>query len=237
MQLTYDRDIAAAHEGMTEGTRSDIIESYAAEGVVNFGVALVAGTDVDTQVKGPAAAGSLFRGISISTWALEQAGDDGFYADTSSVNVMRRGVVWVEVVDDVVTDDSAFFVTNGANAGLFTSTSTEDTDTDIVPTGIFRTSAAAGELAKLEINLPAANHSNVVLVASGIATALTGATYDVTIAGVLATDIVVITVAALTIDAYPTAAVAGAGKITLTWNTDPGAHSVNYMITRLVSQA
>ena len=150
-QLDYNLYMPEKHIGMIADGRQHLIETNAAEGAIKYGFGVIAGTDPAKQVKLPLLTGGVFRGITISTWAKEQVSGDGLYADTDAVNTLRRGVVWVEVNSDVVIDEAAYFVYAGADAGKFRN---DATSADAVPTGIFRSSALSGELAKLEINLP-----------------------------------------------------------------------------------
>lgn len=156
VQTTYSRTPAAAMAGLLYDLRDNVIESYATEGAdgIGFGLAVIAGTDVDKQVKLPAAAGGVFRGVSVHEYAQEQQADGTVeYADKDTMNVLRRGAIWVQTNTSVDTDDDAFFVNSGADAGKFSDV--DDATTDAVPTGKFRTSTTGSGLAVLEINLPA----------------------------------------------------------------------------------
>lgn len=155
VQTTYSRNTSAGLAGLPVDIRDCTIESYAAEEAdgIGFGLALVPGTDPDKQVKLPSGEALVFRGISVHTYAVEQQSDGTVeYADEQTVNVLRRGVIWVQTTGTVTRDQAAFFVISGANAGKFTDT--DDATTDPVPSGVFRSSASGGALAKLEINLP-----------------------------------------------------------------------------------
>lgn len=234
MQLTYEQNINDSHIGQLEGTRPYVMESYAAEGTVEFGRAVMAGTDVDKQVKIPTSAGQLFRGVSVSTWATEQnpnTGDGTYYAK-DSVNVLRRGVVWVEVLDAVSTDEAAYFYT--AN-GKFTSTNPQDNTVDQVPTGIFRSSADAGGLAKLEINLPVVGAQFSIIAADKFADGGGSATYAIPVTGMLLGDVVNVTLSATTNGVYLIDASAAAGQINVKLSGDPGVQTVNYTVFRAAS--
>jgi hypothetical protein len=151
-QLAYNLDMGVAHVGLLYDIRPHRIVSDCAEGIVPFGSAVIPGTDAEKQVKVPTATSQTFRGVALSTWAQEQnASGDGEYKDTTPVNVLKQGVVWVEVNGNVLVDQPAFFVYTGADVGKFRA---DGTDADAVPTGVFRSSANSGELAQLEINLP-----------------------------------------------------------------------------------
>jgi len=66
------------------------------------------------------------------------------------VSFLRRGRIWVEVVEDVTKGNQA--VADNAT-GDFRPSSTATTGISGV-VGVFKTSAVAGDLAQLEINLP-----------------------------------------------------------------------------------
>lgn len=154
-QTDYSQYPAEGVAGMKVDSREDTVESYAAEGAIGFGLAVIKGTDAAVQVKKPAAADGVFRGVALRTLAMSRQADgtDG-YADEDAVNVLRQGQVWVPTITAVAVDGAAYFVNSGADAGKFSATN--DGTTDAVPTGVFRSAVAAtsGGLAKLEINLP-----------------------------------------------------------------------------------
>lgn len=150
-QTSYNLYQDAAHVGLLYDNEPYTMVNAAAEGAIPFGSAVVAGTDAEKQVKVPTATSQVFRGITISTWAQEQIAGDGQYLDTDAVNIIKKGVVWVTVNQNVLVDAPAFFIYTGADAGKFRA---DATDADAVPTGVFRLSANAGELVPLEINLP-----------------------------------------------------------------------------------
>lgn len=153
-QLTYDLYQKAGHAGLLYDIEPHRIVTGAAEGAIPFGRAVVPGTDPEKQVMLPDPSGlEKFRGVAKSTWAQEQdLTGEGQYKDKAAVNVVKQGVIWVEVNGDVVVDGAAYFVfTPGADLGKFRG---DDTAASIVPTGVFRSSASSGELAILEINLP-----------------------------------------------------------------------------------
>ena len=153
-QLTYNLYQAAAHAGLLYDIEPHRIVTRAAEGVIIFGRALVAGTDAEKQVILPDPAGlEKFRGIAEATWAGEQSiAGQGEYKDKAAVNVIKQGIVWVLVTQNVLVDDPAYYViTAGADLGKFRKDATE---AELVPTGVFRSSANSGTLAQLEINLP-----------------------------------------------------------------------------------
>lgn len=150
-QLNYNLYQGAAYAGLLYDIEWHRIVSACAEDAIPFGRAVIPGTDAEKQVKLPSGdVAQVFRGIAAATWAQEQVSGVGQYSDTDAVNIMKQGVIWVEVNQNVLVDEAAFFnITGGTfrkdvNGGL----------AEAVPTGVFRSSANSGELALLEINLP-----------------------------------------------------------------------------------
>ena len=74
------------------------------------------------------------------------------YVATDPVNVLRKGVAWVNVADAVVIDSAAYLITAGSDIGKFTDDSSSPNIA--VPTGVFRSATSGAGIAKLEINIP-----------------------------------------------------------------------------------
>lgn len=165
VQTTYQLYYERAKAGMIADLRTKVEESYAAESELNFGMAAVAGTDPEKQIKKPDAAGQTFRGITTDEWTEEQrltnvpastTESEGKFIEYDMVPVLRRGVIWVKVVQDVNVDDPVYFMHSSPapeDNGYFRKDAAGG-QADLVPTGVFKTSALAGELAVVEINLP-----------------------------------------------------------------------------------
>jgi len=166
VQTTYQQYFEQAKAGLIADIRTAVLESFAAENELNFGMATVAGTDPAKQVKKPSAASQVFRGITVAAWTMEQkltgapastADSIGKFVQYDMVPVLRRGLIWVKVVQDVVIDDAAYFVHTEAVNPEYIGYFRKDVDggnADAVPTGVFRSSALAGALALLEVNIP-----------------------------------------------------------------------------------
>lgn len=158
VQTSYDTAMPVAVAGMIADARDHVIESFAAEGAdgIPFGYAVVAGTDAARQVKIPSTGGGVFRGVAIAEQAQEHAfpdeGDPVVYAEGDTVNVMRRGLVWVVTKGAVAIDAPAFFDNASTDAGKFDDL--DDSSTDPVPGGVFRSATDGAGLALLELNLP-----------------------------------------------------------------------------------
>lgn len=140
--------------GQLVDLRAKVVESYAAEGSVGFGRGLTWGTTPGKQVAIPAASDDEFVGISIFTHAQENALVSGlaYYHDEDSVSVLRQGLIWVTVNDDVSAGDDAYVDVSNEDSGLhgnFTNVALGNLATGFK----FRTSASAGNLAALEIAL------------------------------------------------------------------------------------
>lgn len=158
---TYGFSLDRAQAGQKADAGFDHVESFAAEGAVAFGYGVVAGT-AENQVAVAAADDDDFVGVSVFTHAIEQGIDQSAskgelystgaeYRDGDTVNVLRRGRVYVTVTDDVVAGEDAYVdVVTNDEEGQFTNVSTSNLATG----GVFRTSADSGELAVVEVNLP-----------------------------------------------------------------------------------
>lgn len=158
-QLTYNRTMDAAFAGMKADATNDTVDTGVSEessAEIPFGVALAQGSGQD-GVKLPAASTDLIVGVSIHT----HTGLQGSYTATSGpgpkdpVNVGAKCRVWVKV-EDAVTPSSKVFVRHAANGGNTQKGSfrgTTDTGATQQLFGArFRTSAAGGGLAVLEVD-------------------------------------------------------------------------------------
>ncbi|KAB8139273.1 hypothetical protein F9U64_01215 [Gracilibacillus oryzae] len=130
-------------------TRAD---SGAAAESINWGV----GVEYSGDEQVVTYAGGTFRGIALAQtfgeYRVNNISDDieGAYEQYDAVSFLRKGIVWVEVEEEVSKGDAA--VCDSAT-GNFRAEGTEATTISGV-VGEFKSSAVAGELAKLEINLP-----------------------------------------------------------------------------------
>jgi len=152
MQTSYNDQMAIALEGQLADLQPKAIGGYAAEVEVPFGVGVIQGTG-DKQCKLPGATGFKLLGVTTHSHAREI---DAVTKD-DMVNVLRQGAVYVRV-EEAVTPASKVFVRHTANGagkvpGQFRASI--DTDkADEITNARWRTSAAAGGLAILELNLP-----------------------------------------------------------------------------------
>lgn len=156
-QLSYDHEMQKAIPGMVSDLTDKTIISRAAEGDVDFGLALVQGTDPQKQVKVPTAS-AVFEGVSAERFYIEQdlATGEGVNKDGESVAVLRKGRIWVHIDQDVAINDPVYFrhTSSLGKEGYFRK-DISGGEADLVPTAIFRRTATAAEgLTEIEINLP-----------------------------------------------------------------------------------
>jgi len=143
----YGYDMSAASAGDLVDTRPHLIESYAAESSIDFGKAVVPGTDPTKQVEVVNSATDKFWGVTVRDIAKMTGG----FADEESVPVLRAGMIYVTVTHDVTMGDMAYVdVTNSDSTkrGYFTNVATGN-----LATGrYFMSSASSGDIAKLEFD-------------------------------------------------------------------------------------
>lgn len=145
VQTTYSATMAKAFAGLIYDMRNVTIESYACESTsIKFGSAVIAGTDPTKQVKVGATGGS-FRGIATHEYAHEADTTTGqaTYLQYETVNVLRKGRVWVQTNGSVTENAAAYYVTA---TGLWSSAG-ETTG------GIYRESCTGSGLVTVEIDL------------------------------------------------------------------------------------
>jgi hypothetical protein len=149
---TYDKYMPeAGGPGKIANYQDYSADTKAAAEVVPFGSPVqldVTGEKV-TQIK---AAGKPY-GIAIAQevhdWVTNA--NDQNYPLNAPVAVVRKGVIWVEVAEDVITGKSANV--NPANNKFYPS-DTATAGTIAFPSATFKSKASAGSLAQVEINLP-----------------------------------------------------------------------------------
>ncbi|MBC2077674.1 hypothetical protein HCA99_00440 [Listeria booriae] len=93
-----------------------------------------------------------FYGVALAKEYVPELNGDkiGTYIDKEMVPVVRRGVICVRVEDDVVNGEKA--AANKATGNFLPASPPTSTKTEAI--GRFKTTAQAGGLAHLEINLP-----------------------------------------------------------------------------------
>lgn len=117
MQTSYTQDFVFAQVGQIADISNRVIDSFAAEGTIAFGIAVARGTNKQKQVI--PFAGTGFVGISVF-----EHNENGLYKDEDSVSVMTSGRIYVTTAATVVAGTTAYAV----NAtGAITNVSTDAT--------------------------------------------------------------------------------------------------------------
>ena len=144
----YGFTSTVAQAGQKVDMMFDTVGSYAAEGVVPFGVGLIQGT-ADDQAKVADSAAGAFLGVSLFTHAKEQSlAGVAEYADTDAISVLEEGRVWMETVGAFTKNAPVYIiVAAGATQGQATATATAN----LGPVGKFKTSGT-GALAQVELD-------------------------------------------------------------------------------------
>lgn len=135
-------------------------ETFGAGSDIPWGLALKQSPDdPDKVLKYDGADGSSFVGVAIANhfageYRVNEVSTDPitgtFYATGQPVSVLRRGIIWVEVLEDVVRGKQAVVDNATGNFRQEGSATTEVSEA----IGVFKTTAQSGNLAQLEINLP-----------------------------------------------------------------------------------
>lgn len=157
-QTTYTRVAPEAFAGMLADSGPNNIISRAHEEATaqDFGKPYVAGTDPETQVLLPSAAGQTVLGVSVHRHT-EKARTSGTAQAEPSVNLdlMREGAIFVEVEATVVAGGLVAF--RHTTVGPLVPggwSSVDDANTDLLSNARWDTGATAGNVAKLVLNLP-----------------------------------------------------------------------------------
>lgn len=151
-QLNYNVNMDVAFEGMLADAGDQDSLSKITEGAgLEFGLGGTFGTS-DNQIAPLAAITDKFMGV-----IMHHNCEGGVLADKEAVSVLRRGRIYVLVEEAVVKGDAAFVravATGPQRAGAFRKSADGVTTIDLTGKAEFVTSAAAGALAVLDINLP-----------------------------------------------------------------------------------
>jgi len=147
----YDKYLPVAQSKGKLATFQDYsAKTKAAAEVIPYGVAVQLGEDKETVI---VCNGGTPTGIALAQEIHDWVNDakDKNYQTNMPVAVVRKGVVWIEVVEDVSIGDKANVDTT---TGDFIPAGTETAESVEFPSAVFKTNTIAGELAQLEINLP-----------------------------------------------------------------------------------
>lgn len=157
MPITDYREYMAEELGKGKiATLNDYIaESGAAAENIDWGVAVQYNAANPNRIETYKGTGR-FAGIAVANhyaeYRLASVADDidGHYVANDAVSYLRRGIIFVEVLEDVIKGEDA--VIDNAT-GNFRPSDTATIEKSAV-VGVFKTSASANGLAQVEINLP-----------------------------------------------------------------------------------
>ena len=151
MQTNYNAEMDVAFEGMlADSGKIDALSKTIEGDDLEFGLGCTLGSEEGTVEKLSAIA-DYFAGIIIHKHVT-----DGLIGDEDTVAVMRKGRIYVLVEEAVAEGDPVHcraVAGAGERAGAFRK-SADGTDTFLVNGAEFRSSAASGGLAIIDINLP-----------------------------------------------------------------------------------
>lgn len=157
VQTSYPLNSEQAFAGMKADVGFDRVESFLAEGSIEFGVGVIGGTTAGEQVKTADAVARLL-GISLHIHKEPSAPglNDAKYNDKDSVSVLTQGQVWMPVETSnqgtIAIGDPAFInvAIVGAELGKVTSVATAN----VAVGGFIEEYDSATKLALVSINLP-----------------------------------------------------------------------------------
>ncbi|MBQ6679543.1 MAG: hypothetical protein IJM76_05920 [Lachnospiraceae bacterium] len=95
-------------------------------GVMKFGIAVVAGTNAGVEVKKPVSASTAIEGVTNNNLSTEMDIDGNIAIKKgAAIGVMRYGRIWVRVATEATPEygDPAYVVKTGDEAGFFTDSS------------------------------------------------------------------------------------------------------------------
>lgn len=127
-QMNYSYDTPKGVPGGKFGIAFDEVVTRMNEekdGVLKFGMGVVAGTDAGTTVKKPSATTDVFEGVAVCSANTEQDMDGNVrIVEGHSVPVMTKGTIWARLADTTAPayKAAAYLVADGDNAGSFTVT-------------------------------------------------------------------------------------------------------------------
>lgn len=143
--------------GMKSDVTVDVVDSFASEGGVDPGEAVIRGTDPAKQVKAVAAAEDIAKVIGIAVHTHKDPNENGkYYEDGYCLPVMTFGDVYVEVGDDVTAGDAVAIVVGSdgpifvASGSTVTVDSTTVTATD-VPGMTYLETGSTGDIVNVRI--------------------------------------------------------------------------------------
>lgn len=160
-QTSYPVDQAIAFAGLAHGDLARSVSRLNSQGAaIPFGSAVVEDSSDDAKAKLPAGAVGKLLGAVRHTHAVDNQGlvSPGGIPDGEMMSVMREGQMFVKVATAVAKGD-AVYVQHTLNLGVEPGEWRNDADggnAELISAGVsYLTSAAAGEFAVIELNLPA----------------------------------------------------------------------------------
>lgn len=162
-QTTYSYTMTTAFAGMLADSNialNDIFGAVQAEASaeIPFGVMCCKGTG-DNDAKLPAASNAKLIGVLIHSHTYEPRLDLGTVGvkPGAMLNIMNKGRVWVLVEENVTREDRAYIRyaagAGGTQLGAFRKSSVSGETIDATKTCKFVTSASAGQLAVVEVDM------------------------------------------------------------------------------------
>lgn len=166
MQLSYSHAPAAGYPGMiADSGDRHVVSRVNPAVIIPYGLGVTKGTS-DDHVKLPTSAAEVgkLQGIALEDQASEQipGSDAPAHPLNSAVPVLRQGRVWVKAEVAVTAGDPVYCRWNDGNSGRTQKgafgnsadqVSAADTAT-LVPGARWETSASAGAIAQIHINMP-----------------------------------------------------------------------------------
>lgn len=145
--MIYDEMMGNAFAGMKADTRDDVVETFAAENAIPFGVVVTIGTKTN-QVK---LGGTKPVGVALHTHTKAIGAD---YVQFDAVSVLTRGLVWCKVKgSDAVTERGA--VKFDAATGEVSDAAATTFPNAVFRSGVVQT-AKYGKIALVELHSPLA---------------------------------------------------------------------------------
>lgn len=136
-----------ASAGDQASLMTSVVDSYAADAAIGFGLGVIQGAADDTCKVCDSASGA-FLGVALRTQTIESNGVSEGYAAEDSVSVLGFGRVWMETASAAAKNADAYIVVaSGADRGKVTDVSTDN----LGPIGKYISAGADGDLCVIEI--------------------------------------------------------------------------------------
>lgn len=157
VQTTYALNRNSAYEGLIADNQLRNVVSRRAETDIGYGLGVLWGTN-DDSTKLPTATfdGKLFLGVTRYTLNHESVGGNHVIPQNFSADVITDGVVWVFCENGCSPNDDVYLIhtSSSGNVGRFR-TDANTNKAVKVPGAKWLTTATAGKLAKIKLNIGA----------------------------------------------------------------------------------